>query len=68
MEPVNIELAWDIIDQMVANDYESKEDAVNELGDLDDLALRIVEVIELRGLNRSDGWTYLLAIVDEELF
>ena len=68
MEPVNIELAWDIIDQMIANDYESKEDAVNELGDLDDLALRIVEVIELRGLNRSDGWTYLLAIVDEELF
>ena len=68
MEPVNIELAWDIIDQMVANDYESKEDAANELGDLDDLALRIVEVIELRGLNRSDGWTYLLAIVDEELF
>lgn len=61
------DLAWLIIDSMIG-DYVSREEAEGELGNLDDLALNIVEVIERLELKNEDGITYLKAMVDQELF
>ena len=66
MENIN-ELAWKVIDHWVA-DYDSKEDAIVELGDLDQLVFRVIEQIEINDLNKEDGIVFIASTVECALF
>lgn len=44
------DLAWKIIDEMVANDYDDRDSLVEEVGDLNDYAYRLEQGIEQLGL------------------
>ncbi len=61
------ELAWKVIDHWKKN-YESEEEALADLGNLDELALMTVEQIHIQGFAESDGIEYVAGMVESSLF
>ncbi len=64
---IAIELAWEVVDSMVA-DYVNHDAAVEELGDLDSLALRIADYIDEQELNDETDMVFLKLYIEQELF
>ena len=66
---MNIELAWKVIDNWVEKDYgNNKADAEDEMGNLDDLALRISEIIDINGYSERDDLTWLSSQIEMDIF
>lgn len=62
-------LEWQVIDWVIEEQYGGdKDEAIAEMGDLDELAFRIAFVIDKNQLTGEDGVIYISSVVDEELF
>lgn len=68
---MNISLAWKVIDYWVKTEYDGskeKAEAEDELGNLNNLSLRIVDAIDRLGLSDGDDIVYLSSMIEMELF
>ena len=64
-----IDLAWKIIDKWIAEDYGGNRLAAEEeLGDLDNLSYRMLDIIEAEDLTEKDGLTYVSSELEFKLF
>lgn len=62
-----IEKAWRVIDHW-KKDYTDEGDMINEVGDLNELALLIMEKIEELGLEDDDDITFVSSQIEMEIF
>lgn len=66
-----LDLAWEVINHWVENDYDnSLEKAADEMGDLNDLAIQIVSILEGGDftMDDKDDMTWLSSQIEEQLF
>jgi uncharacterized protein YabN with tetrapyrrole methylase and pyrophosphatase domain len=59
-----IELAWQLIDEL-EKQYADKDEMINELGNLDNLALLYADIIENNGLVEETDLVWLQCQIDE---
>ena len=64
---MNLDKAWQVVDYYI-DQYRTREEALEELGNLDELALKIAELIEERGWENEGDVSYLASLVDLVLF
>lgn len=62
-----MKLAQEIVDHWV-EEYPTKEDAEDELGNLDDLLLQVIEQVQVQGLSSEDGIIHNASMVEQVLF
>lgn len=64
---IAIELAWKIVDSMI-EEYKDYDSAVEELGDIEALALRISDFIDEQELHDETDMVFLKSYIDQEIF